>query len=786
MALRNWTISGITHNAPVDISVPATFTWSGISVSLPGITRTPQDISTNWQTEEGIGIELTAISRVYSDVLIDNYRYHVSGDNFTVVPLPVAGDITLSVNPSSVGSAATSTTLSITSNTGWTLSLPAGVTATTTAGTGNGNQTINIGANPNTSQRTLTITATTSNGVSKTVSITQDAKEVPANYAIFVDAPTWTDRDAGTITGLQVSSNTSWSITIDDNWLTASPSSSSGNENISLSKQANTSTASTRTTTVRLKIGNVQQDSFEITQQEARYLYMSKPSSPTSSGSGTITIVVYSNMTGWKLEGDADWITSSGGWPRYDDYRKSVYLTKAENNTGAERTVHLTLSLNGETWDTHTIVQSAGSTTPDFFDISASPTSIGSAATSVTLTISSNTSWSLSSNQSWATLSESTGTGNRTVTLTIDANSDTAGTRTVRISGTGGTDSDYVDITQSPAEVYAEITESSLSFTNAQGTDTIHISSNTNWTLATGASWLSLSSTAGTGDATITVTAATNTGDARNSTITLKTGSTTMDTCSVSQDAAAVNPIEAAFNSTFTSTSTTVNVTASSITIYIKPYGAWTVDSKPDWVTISPSAGTSNSTVQATLSYTTNDSKSSRSGNIVLKQTATNQTATLRITQNPLHVIHVQVRINTANQPAVWDWSGSTFRVRLNAHNEDSDFDVFSDITLPTSGNSPGQATGNSVTLYYLNTGDTIYADAILYAPYYNTTFNTLIGNFSGSGAISQLGGGGTMWKAAWGTSVADIFNTDDYGNRLGSIGTGSTATVTLTLTHSN
>ena len=75
----------------------------------------------------------------------------------------------------------------------------------------------------------------------------------------------------------------------------------------------------------------------------------------------------------------------------------------------------------------------------------------------------------------------------------------------------------------------------SISFDYTGGTSALTITAEDGWTASTSDSWLTLSSTAGTGDNTITITAAANSGVQRNGMVSITDGSDTL-TCTISQD----------------------------------------------------------------------------------------------------------------------------------------------------------------------------------------------------------------------------------------------------------
>lgn len=165
--------------------------------------------------------------------------------------------------------------------------------------------------------------------------------------------------------------------------------------------------------------------------------------------------------------------------------------------------------------------------------IGASPTSLAFVATQggtspVTQTVSLSNqgggtlTWTASDDMPWLTLSPASGTGNGAVTLTVNSSTLTAGSysATVRLNATGASTVTLpVTLTVATAPVPPAIGASptSLSFTAVQGASPAPKSltiSNTGggtltWTASENAPWLTLSRASGTGNGTVTLTAAT-------------------------------------------------------------------------------------------------------------------------------------------------------------------------------------------------------------------------------------------------------------------------------------
>ena len=239
--------------------------------------------------------------------------------------------------------------------------------------------------------------------------------------------------------------------------------------------------------------------------------------------------------------------------------------------------------------------------------------------------ITSNVSWQISCDADWVTVTESTtrGTGNGTVTVTVQQNSEIKERiASITISSTEA-GSVKVSITQTGANPNLQLNKKDLSFTGAESSDSFSITSNTSWTVTSDQTWCTVSTSSGSNNATVTVNVSENKSTSlRNATITVKAGEQSQ-TIAVTQ--AGANPtlqLEKT-NMAFESASGSGNFTIASNT-------SWTITSDQTWCTVSTSSGSNNATVSVYVSE--NTSTSSRSATITVESATI--TRTLAVTQN--------------------------------------------------------------------------------------------------------------------------------------------------------
>jgi hypothetical protein len=122
--------------------------------------------------------------------------------------------------------------------------------------------------------------------------------------------------------------------------------------------------------------------------------------------------------------------------------------------------------------------------------------------------ITSNSSWTVSSNQSWLTVGTASGSGNETVTLTVQGNPTTlARTAVVTVSGTGVI-TQTVIVTQDGAASVLNVSSNMLTISApSNSTKTFDVTSNTNWAALSNQTWLTVGTASGSGNETVTLTA---------------------------------------------------------------------------------------------------------------------------------------------------------------------------------------------------------------------------------------------------------------------------------------
>jgi len=149
---------------------------------------------------------------------------------------------------------------------------------------------------------------------------------------------------------------------------------------------------------------------YNDTSSDTPYLNTSPTSMSFCSGASSSSLSITSN-TSWAITDNATWLsvnTTSGTG-------NATITVSATANTSAARNATITITYAGGLTKTLSISQAAGTTST----LLVSPLIInyGSIAPLVTVTVTSNTSWTVTKSDSWITISATSGTGNGTITV---------------------------------------------------------------------------------------------------------------------------------------------------------------------------------------------------------------------------------------------------------------------------------------------------------------------------------------------------------------------------------
>ena len=220
-----------------------------------------------------------------------------------------------------------------------------------------------------------------------------------------------------------------------------------------------------------------------------------------------------------------------------------------------------------------------------------------------------NVSWELTGAPEWLTISQKSGNGDATVTLTAAENKDVDNNR-VAVLQLNSTTSKYefsksITVTQNAAEIYLTPSEASLTLVPQAVQKEISVSSNVEWEAISSASWLTVTKPTTT---TLSLNASENTtAGTRKATVTLRRVGTT-------QALATISVVQSEAGVTGSTETVAFTVDGGTKSLDIEADVAWSATtSEASWLTVTPTSGTGGK-ASLGISALANNSTASRSG----------------------------------------------------------------------------------------------------------------------------------------------------------------------------
>ena len=544
--------ANITASGTGGVTETVTVTQSGASASLdispnsqtadasPGSTTFSVSSNVNWSVSDdaswltatqtdGSTITVTYDTNTSTSSRTANITATGTGgvtETVTVIQSGITAFLDISPNSQTVDTSSGSTTFSVSSNVNWSVSDDASwLTATQTD---ESTITVSYDMNTSTSSRTANITANGTGGMTGTVTVIQSG----ASAYLDISPNSQTVDDSSGLTTFSVSTNTSWNISDDASWLTATQTDGS---TITVSCETNTSTSSRTANITATGTGGVT-ETVTVTQSGApAYLDISPNSRAVDASSGSTTFSISTNVS-WSISNDASWLTAT-----ITDV--NIITVSYNTNTSKDsRTAHITATGTGGVTETVTVIQSGESA---YLDISPNSKTVDASSGSTTFSINTNVSWSISNDASWLTAII---TDVNIITVSYDTNT-SASSRTAHITATGtGGVTETVTVIQSGASAYLDISPDSKTVSSSSGSTSFSVSSNVSWSVSDDASWLTATQT---DENTLTVVYNENTStDLRSAEIMISGAGVDSMTVIVEQEAAIPNTITDVFENT--------------------------------------------------------------------------------------------------------------------------------------------------------------------------------------------------------------------------------------------
>ena len=351
-------------------------------------------------------------------------------------------------------------------------------------------------------------------------------------------------------------------------------------------------------------------------------LSTSSRSGTSSATTGSVGVTTGAGCA-WTAASDAGWLSVTSGASGSDD--GSVSYAVAGNSTTSQRVGHLTIA--GQTF---TFTQAGAACG---YSLSPGTRSVGTAATSGSVTVTAGTgcAWTATSSAGWLGVSGASGNGSGTINYSVAANTTSSGRGATITVGTA-----TFTLNQSGSCSY-DLTPDTRTVGNAASTGTASVTaaSGCAWTATSSAAWLTItggSSGSGNGTVAYSITANSST-SSRSATLTVG-----LARLSITQNGGC------AYSLSPTSRTVTPTAVTGSVSVTAGGSCSWTAASSSRWLTITGSAsGSGNGTI--------NYSVAANSGTGVRSGTITVGSAAFTVTQNGSCVYTVTPKNHGFNPP---------------------------------------------------------------------------------------------------------------------------------------
>ncbi|MCD8237698.1 MAG: hypothetical protein LUD00_13915 [Prevotellaceae bacterium] len=300
---------------------------------------------------------------------------------------------------------------------------------------------------------------------------------------------------------IEVKSDVSWSAYTYADWIEVSPEKGkAGVATLSVSVTAN-NTSTLREGSVFITVGTKTIELLVL--QSGFYI-----SSNVSDGKLSFTSMVSekefelnTNLSLWKIQEKPDWVTVT---PGNGGKGKTVIKVKAADNPlVSKRTGKLVIGNDGIGYGLTINIEQAGK----YFDAIEKTLQFGNTASSSTINIKTDGTWTAETDCDWISLTPAAGIGSGALSVAVTAN-ESDDERTGRVNVTVGTTVQSFIVHQKGRYFTIDRGSSSAIPSIGGGID-LSISTNQTWRaeLKNNSSWLTLSATAGQGDAELVITA---------------------------------------------------------------------------------------------------------------------------------------------------------------------------------------------------------------------------------------------------------------------------------------
>lgn len=378
---------------------------------------------------------------------------------------------------------------------------------------------------------TITVNAMGATTVTIPVTLTVTPAPVPPSIGVSPTSLSFTVQQgsgnpaAQTLTISNTGGGTmSWNTNDNAAWLTLSPASGTNSGAIAVNAATGSLAVGTYSAAITLTAPGSKNVSVPVT-----FTVTAAPV-PPSIGAAPSSLAFAAQQGGGNPVAQTLSISNTGGgtltWNASDSVAWLGLSPTSGANNGTINVTATTGTLAPGTYNTTVILSAIGATSvqiPVTFTVAPAPPSLvlsqssltyagaqgGSAPANQTITVTSNGNWTVTDTAPWLTLNPVSGSGNGSISASVNLGSLSVGTHTAVLTVTAGSTTRTVNVTLAISTAALTLSPASLAFTATQGAanpspQAITFNATGTWTASDNAPWLSLSPTSGSNNGTIT------------------------------------------------------------------------------------------------------------------------------------------------------------------------------------------------------------------------------------------------------------------------------------------
>jgi len=420
---------------------------------------------------------------------------------------------------------------------------------------------------------------------------------------------------------LKLTANIPWIIASKNNLVFVNPSGGSTSGDLVVSVLANTTVDPVNDTLV-INAGN---DTYTIPVYQSGVppvLSVNKTVLNKIPKIGSVEPILVTSNTKWKISKIPVWIVGS---PVSEKGNATLTFTIGLNGQVLERTDSIIIKAPNGLLDSLRVAISVFQLGDiQFLNLDKNMFAVKAIPSPQTVNITSNAKWTISAMPNWINPRTLTGTGNGSLIFDVIPNTSRTGRASSFKLSTSNDTIRIVFVTQAGAD-YVDIDRKAISDTAAAKTETINITSSTNWNLSNKSLWLTVTPTFGINNASVNLTLQANISvNPRTDTVTVKAVNCPDQYIIVTQ-AGAVPQLSIDL------TTVTTLAAANSIPLNISSNSTWTITDVPVWITPSQLTGTGNKSI--TLAIDQNKLKVERTPALLKISLANGTIVTLEVKQ---------------------------------------------------------------------------------------------------------------------------------------------------------